>query len=75
MARGGPRPTRDIDLLGYVENEIETLQAVVRDVCLVDVEEDGMRFDAASGLGAIFVASFRRVPRLYGGTRDSWRIP
>ena len=44
----GSRPTRDIDLLGYVDNEIKTLEAVVREVCDVDIADDGIRFDAAS---------------------------
>ena len=44
----GTRPTRDIDFLGYVDNEIETLEAVVREVCAIDVGDDGMRFDVAT---------------------------
>jgi hypothetical protein len=42
------RATRDIDLLGYVENDLETAQRVVREVCLQEVEPDGIEFDLTS---------------------------
>ncbi len=45
------RPTRDIDLLGHIDNEISTLENVARDVCDMDVEDDGVRFDAATVSG------------------------
>ena len=38
------RPTMDIDLLGKVSNEIEHLEEIVRQCCLVEVE-DGVIFD------------------------------
>lgn len=38
------RPTMDIDLLGRIDNDIETIVAVVKDVCLMGVEKDGMSF-------------------------------
>jgi hypothetical protein len=40
------RPTRDIDLLGYVENEVLVLESIVREICTIGVEDDGLRFDA-----------------------------
>ena len=39
------RPTRDIDLLGYIDNDVERLEAIVRQVCEVAVADDGLRFD------------------------------
>jgi predicted nucleotidyltransferase component of viral defense system len=45
------RPTRDIDLLGYTSNEVESLVAIVREVCIVVVPEDGVRFDPVSVKG------------------------
>jgi hypothetical protein len=45
------RPTRDIDFLGYVDNEIETLEAIVREICAVDVEDDGLSFDVSTVAG------------------------
>jgi predicted nucleotidyltransferase component of viral defense system len=39
------RPTRDIDLLGHLDGEVATLEAVARDICSADVADDGLRFD------------------------------
>ena len=39
------RPTMDIDLLGKIDNSLEEIKAVMRDVCKMDVEEDGMFFN------------------------------
>jgi predicted nucleotidyltransferase component of viral defense system len=45
------RPTRDIDLLGFVENDLENLIAIVKDVCDLKVSDDGIRFDATTVTG------------------------
>ena len=73
----GSRPTRDIDFLGYVDNEIETLEAVVREVCVVDVEEDGVRFDAATVAGERITedADYEGVRIKFMGFLDRARIP
>lgn len=42
------RPTRDIDLLGHIDNAPNVLATVMRDVCLQDVEPDGLIFDPSS---------------------------
>lgn len=42
------RPTRDVDLLGYGNNSEEALVGIFKDVCAVDVEADGVMFDADS---------------------------
>jgi len=42
------RPTRDIDLLGHIDNAPNVLAAVVRDISLQDVEPDGLIFDPSS---------------------------
>jgi hypothetical protein len=39
------RATKDVDLLGRLDNSLESLARVVRDVCVADVEPDGMVFD------------------------------
>lgn len=39
------RPTRDIDLLGQTSNEIENLVAITREICMQEVQVDGMFFD------------------------------
>lgn len=45
------RPTRDIDFLGFVDNEVETIENIVREICSVEVEDDGLRFDALTVKG------------------------
>ncbi len=42
------RATKDIDLLGRLDNSPENLKLVVREVCAADVEPDGMVFDPAT---------------------------
>lgn len=47
-AWGGPgsRPTMDIDLLGRIDNSLGVIVAAMQEVCRVDVEADGMSFNA-----------------------------
>ena len=42
------RPTKDIDLLGRIDNNLEYIAQAVSDVCEADVQKDGMIFDAES---------------------------
>ena len=42
------RPTRDIDLLGYLDNAVEHVAAVIGEICREPVPEDGLFFDAES---------------------------
>jgi hypothetical protein len=42
----GSRPTMDIDLLGRISNSLEVISATMKDVCGMDVETDGMSFNA-----------------------------
>jgi predicted nucleotidyltransferase component of viral defense system len=39
------RPTMDIDLLGQIENSIETVTKVTKEICQQEVEPDGIVFD------------------------------
>lgn len=39
------RATKDLDFLGRLENSLENLERVVREVCVAEVEPDGMVFD------------------------------
>jgi hypothetical protein len=41
------RPTMDIDLLGFVDNDVDTIVGVIREICGQQVEDDGM--DLRSG--------------------------
>ena len=46
---GAPhRPTRDLDLLGHGPTEIALLEKVFRDLCSVEVQPDGLEFQADS---------------------------
>ena len=38
------RPTMDIDLLGKIENSLELIVTVIKDVCAMEVEGDGIVF-------------------------------
>lgn len=42
------RTTKDIDFLGKLENNVETMTAVMKDACNQSVEPDGMSFDPDS---------------------------
>ena len=41
------RPTRDVDLLGFGENDVSGLVKIFQDICSIEVE-DGLRFDSQS---------------------------
>lgn len=42
------RPTKDVDLLGRTSNDLNHIAELVRDICMVEVVPDGLRFDEAS---------------------------
>ncbi len=42
------RVTRDADLLGFGDNSPERLKATFREICAVEVGDDGVRFEIAS---------------------------
>jgi predicted nucleotidyltransferase component of viral defense system len=42
------RSTRDLDLLGFGDSSLAALAETFREFCLLAVEDDGLRFDAAS---------------------------
>ena len=42
------RPTLDIDFQATINNSIEEVTRVVKDICAVSIEEDGIVFDAGS---------------------------
>jgi predicted nucleotidyltransferase component of viral defense system len=53
MAWGGPstRSTKDIDFLARMDNSIESVTTVIREVCGQEVEPDGLVFDPGSVAG------------------------
>jgi hypothetical protein len=56
------RPTRDLDLLGYGESDVESIAAAFRAICGQPVADDGVQFDVA-GLKAAPI----REELKYGG--------
>ncbi len=62
------RPTRDIDLLGFVKNDIEYLEAIVREAC---------NFDAASVTGERIKedADYEGIRIRFTGLLENARIP
>lgn len=58
------RPTMDVDLLGRMSNDLQAVAAVVREVCVQEVERDGLVFDAES-----VVAKMITADREYAGVR------
>jgi predicted nucleotidyltransferase component of viral defense system len=58
------RPTRDADLLGFGALDVDALRSTFEELCALDVEPDGLEFDAAS----LRVAPIR-VENAYGGRR------
>lgn len=59
------RITRDLDLLGFGDDSVERVVAVIRDLCAVGMpQEDGLVFDAASVNGE----EIRSIEE-YGGVR------
>jgi len=62
---GSPhRPTQDVDLLGFGERSEARLVAVFGDLCAMEVEDDGLAFDARS-VRAVAI----RTNDDYGGIR------
>ena len=49
------RPTTDIDLLGHMENKVQALADVMRDVCRQPVDADGVVFDPESVQGLLII--------------------
>jgi predicted nucleotidyltransferase component of viral defense system len=58
------RPTRDIDLLGRLDNRPEHIVNVVREICRQVATEDGLRFDDESAVGETILEGAN-----YGGVR------
>ena len=61
------RPTRDADLLGFGPDDIDSVAATFRDVCVIEID-DGIAFDA----GSVKAAEIRKEAG-YGGVRVELR--
>lgn len=60
------RATRDLDLLGFGADAVDAVAAVMREVCAVVVDDDGVVFDPAS----VRAEEIRTIDE-YGGVRVS----
>lgn len=70
------RPTKDIDLLGYMENSTAALAAIMREVCGQPVEADGLLFDRES-VAAVAIkedADYAGVRLAFRGSLENARI-
>lgn len=63
------RPTSDIDLLGMIENNVGAVVSVLRDVCTIPVEPDGMEFNPESVAGEVIteIAEYPGVSAIIRG--------
>lgn len=70
------RPTKDIDLLGRMENSTGALAAAMRDVCRQAVEVDGLVFDHESVEGMVIKedADYEGVRVTFRGSLQNARI-
>ena len=70
------RPTMDIDLLGRVDNSIDIIAGVTKDICSQDVEPDGITFDVQSVAGERITedADYEGVRVRFNGVLDTAQI-
>ena len=70
------RPTMDIDFLGKIENSIDSVVAVFKDVCETEVENDGIVFhkDAVTATRITEDADYKGVRVLLRGNLSSMRL-
>lgn len=70
------RPTRDIDLLGKTNNEVNDLVQIVRDICVQDVQPDGLLFyaDSAEGQRIIEAAAYEGLRVRFDGSLGTARV-
>jgi hypothetical protein len=72
-----PRPTRDIDLLGRLDNSVEHVVLAIQAICQEPAPEDGLRFAAESVLGEriIEAADYEGVRVRFTAYLGTARIP
>lgn len=71
------RPTRDIDLLGRLNNSVDALVPVFRDVCLLAVEPDGLVFAVETVAGQTIKedADYSGVRVTFQASLENARVP
>jgi hypothetical protein len=72
-----PRPTRDIDLLGRMDNAVSHVVAAIQEICEQPVPEDGLRFAAETVVGEriIEAADYAGVRVRFTAYLGTARIP
>lgn len=72
-----PRPTRDIDLLGRLDNSVEQVESAIQVICQEPAPEDGLRFVAESVVGEriIEAANYEGVRVRFTAYLGRARIP
>lgn len=70
------RPTRDIDLLGHMHNDVDAVMSVIRDICGEEVEPDGLIFDVDGLTGEVIKeqADYSGVRVTFLGFLENTRI-
>ncbi len=70
------RPTKDIDFLGITSNDISNIIGLLKDVCRVPVEADGLNFGTESFSGEVIKedADYEGARILFIGYLDTARI-
>ena len=71
------RPTRDIDLLGHLPNQVESLVAIIREVRRQEVEPDALSFDPTTATGIVIKedADYEGVRVTFRGSLQNMPIP
>lgn len=72
-----PRPTKDIDLLGHMENSVGALAAVMQEICRQSVDDDGLVFDPTSVQGFLIKedADYEGVRVTFRANLENSQIP
>ena len=71
------RPTRDADFLARGRNSVERFVAIFQEICTIDVEEDGLRFDPATVTAERITedADYEGIRVKFVGYLENARIP
>jgi hypothetical protein len=71
------RPTRDADFLASGENSPERFSEIFKEICEVDAEDDGLRFDAATVTAERITedADYQGIRVKFVGFLETARIP
>lgn len=71
------RTTLDIDFLGRFDNQVAAIESVIKGVCNIPVDPDGLKFDSSTVRGRIIKedADYEGVRVKFTGFLDRARIP